>query len=349
MKFNKLLIFILIVFLKTGNVLSNNAIFDVNNIEIEKKPKTSNIVLANQAIKKGFIELTNKILIEKDIKKLQSLKFSEIKELVKYYQISNKINNSNSFEVINFNISFDKDKIHNLFYTKNISYSDITNKELFIIPILKKKDQIFIYNKNFFYDNWNEFSDTELIEFILPLENIEIIQNANLNKDNLLNLQLNNLFKEYLEKNIALVLIEQENSNDEKIYLKTKILGKEIVKNIIIKRQELTEEEFYKKTIALVKQEIINLIKLQSLIDVRAPSFLNAELIMNQKKNNLVEFRSRIKKIDSIENIYIQKLNNKSVFLKIKFLGNIEKVIRQLEIQKIFLEFENDQWSIKIT
>ena len=349
MKFKKLLIIILIVFLKTGNVLSNNAIFDVNNIEIEKKPKTSNKVLANQAIKKGFIKLTNKILIEKDIKKLQSLKLSEIKELVKYYQISNKFNKDNNFEVINFNISFDKDKVHSLFYTKNISYSDITNKELFIIPILKKKDQIFIYNKNFFYDNWNEFNDTELIEFILPLENIEIIQNVNLNKDNLLNLKLSNLFKEYLEKNIALVLIEQKNSNEEKIYLKIKISGKEIVKNIVIKRQELTEEQLYKQIITLAKQEIINLIKLQSLIDVRAPSFLNAELIMNQKKNNLVEFKSRIQKIDSIENIYIQKLNNESVFLKIKFLGNIEKVIRQLEIQKIFLEFENDQWSIKIT
>ena len=349
MKFKKLLIIILIVFLKTGNVLSNNAIFDVNNIEIEKKPKTSNKVLANQAIKKGFIKLTNKILIEKDIKKLQSLKLSEIKELVKYYQISNKFNKDNNFEVINFNISFDKDKVHNLFYKKNISYSDITNKELFIIPILKKKDQIFIYNKNFFYDNWNEFNDTELIEFILPLENIEIIQNVNLNKDNLLNLKLSNLFKEYLEKNIALVLIEQKNSNEEKIYLKIKISGKEIVKNIVIKRQELTEEQLYKQIITLAKQEIINLIKLQSLIDVRAPSFLNAELIMNQKKNNLVEFKSRIQKIDSIENIYIQKLNNESVFLKIKFLGNIEKVIRQLEIQKIFLEFENDQWSIKIT
>ena len=151
------------------------------------------------------------------------------------------------------------------------------------------------------------------------------------------------------EKNIALVLIEQKNSNEEKIYLKIKISGKEIVKNIVIKRQELTEEQLYKQIITLAKQEIINLIKLQSLIDVRAPSFLNAELIMNQKKNNLVEFKSRIQKIDSIENIYIQKLNNESVFLKIKFLGNIEKVIRQLEIQKIFLEFENDQWSIKIT
>ena len=56
-------------------------------------------------------------------------------------------------EKINFNISFDKDKIHNLFYKKGISYSEITNKELFILPILKKDNQIFIYNQNFFYDN----------------------------------------------------------------------------------------------------------------------------------------------------------------------------------------------------
>jgi hypothetical protein len=44
----------------------------------------------------------------------------------------------NEIEKINFNISFDKDKIHNLFYKKGISYSEILNKELFILPILKK-------------------------------------------------------------------------------------------------------------------------------------------------------------------------------------------------------------------
>ena len=37
MKFYKLILIILVVFLKTGNVLSNHNIFDVNNIEIEKK------------------------------------------------------------------------------------------------------------------------------------------------------------------------------------------------------------------------------------------------------------------------------------------------------------------------
>ena len=35
-------------------------------------------------------------------------------------------------------------------------YSEISDKELFILPILKK-NEIFIYNNNFFYENWNKF------------------------------------------------------------------------------------------------------------------------------------------------------------------------------------------------
>ena len=145
MKFYKLIIIIVIVFLKTGNVLSNNNVFDVNNIEIEKNGKINNKELANQAIKKGFTQLIEKILLKEDYKKLKELKFTEIKELVTYYQVSNKIKNFNKKEKISFNISFDKNKIHNLFYKLNISYSEISNKELFILPILKKNNQIFIF------------------------------------------------------------------------------------------------------------------------------------------------------------------------------------------------------------
>ena len=59
MKSYKLILIILVVFFKTGNVLSNTNIFDVNNIEIEKKIKDSNEILANLAIKKGFEELSS--------------------------------------------------------------------------------------------------------------------------------------------------------------------------------------------------------------------------------------------------------------------------------------------------
>ena len=65
---------------------------------------------------------------------------------------------------------------------------------------------------------WNEISDNQLVEFILPLENIEIIENVNLNKNNLLNLELSKLLLEYSDRNLALVLIEDSDSKQEKIF-----------------------------------------------------------------------------------------------------------------------------------
>ena len=347
MKFNKLILIILIVFLKTGNVLSNSNIFNVNNIEIEKKGKVSNEVLASQAIKKGFNALLNKILLVEDKKKLKDLKLSEIEKLVNYYQVSNKTENSKSFQKINFNISFDKDKIHDLFYKRNISYSDIINKELFILPVLKKNNQIFIYNNNYFYDEWNNTLNTDLIEFILPLENIEIIQNINFNKNNLINLDLGSLLEEYSGKNIAFVLIESTDQKEKKIYLKAEISGKSIIKKIKIKKINLTEEEYDQKIINDTKEEITNLIKSQNLIDIRTPSFLNAQLKL-KKKNSYVDLKSRIQKIDSIQNIFIQEFNNENVILKMKYLGKLDMIIKQLENEKIILKFSGDQWSIKI-
>ena len=77
MKSYKLFFIILIIFLKTGNVLSNNNIFSVNNIELTKKNFNSNQKLADQAITKGFNQLIEKILLKKDIVKLEFLTFED--------------------------------------------------------------------------------------------------------------------------------------------------------------------------------------------------------------------------------------------------------------------------------
>ncbi len=341
------IILILVIFFKTGNVFSDTNIFNVNNVEIEKKVTSSNEELAIKAIKKGFEELSYKILLEEDIVKLSQLKFSEIKELVKYYQISNNQENNISPEKINFNIAFDKEKIHDLFYKRRISYSEISDKEMYILPILKIDGRVFIFNKNYFYSKWNEVFETDLIEFILPLENIETLQNINLNKDNLLSINIKDIFKEYQNKNLTVVVIEDSNSKEEKIYFKTLISGKKIVRNISVKKLNLNKDDFYKKIIIETKKDIINLIKSQNLIDIRVPSFINAQLIID-KKNNIVNLNNRLKNIDIIENIYIQEYNNKSIFLKIKYLGKLNKIIKELEKQSIILKLSGDQWKIKI-
>ena len=64
MKLYKLL-FILIVFFKTETLFSKNNLFNVNNIQLEKKDKISNNTLADQAIKKGFNQLNFKNFIKK--------------------------------------------------------------------------------------------------------------------------------------------------------------------------------------------------------------------------------------------------------------------------------------------
>ena len=346
MKFYKLIFLILVVFLKTETLLSENNLFNVNNIQIEKKDKSTNAILANQAIKKGFNELIEKILLKEDINKLSDLNFSSIKKLVTYYQISNLPNQEKEENFVNFSVTFDKDKIHDLFYKKGISYSEISDKEIYVLPIFLKENEIFIFNQNFFYQNWNKIYKVDLVEFILPLENIEIIKKINDNKKNLINLEIDELFQEYSKKNSALLLIERNENGSKKIYIKAKIQGKNISKGFDIKKPNPDTKKNNREIIIMLKDELINLVKSKNLIDIRTPSFLNVKLNLN-KKSNLVELNSRIKNIDLIENVFVQEFNKDFMILRIKYLGKLNKIINQLEKENVKINYVNEQWVIK--
>ena len=346
MKLYKQILFILVVFFKTETLFSENNLFNVNNIELEKKDKITNNRLADQAIKKGFNQLIARILLKEDIEKLSNLKFSSIKQLVTYYQITNISNEDKKKELVNFSVTFDKNKIHNLFYKKGITYSEILDRELYILPILIQNNEIYIFNNNFFYENWNKFYKNDLIEFILPLENIEIIENINNYRANLINLNVSSLFQEYTKKNLTLVLIKNDKLGNAKIYIKSIIQDKNISKNLDLKKKDLSTDKFNELVIIETKKEMINLIKAKNVIDIRTPFFLNVKLNLD-KTNNLVKLNSRIKKIDSIEKLYVQEFNKDYINLRIKYLGNLQKIINQLKKENIDLKLINDQWVIK--
>ena len=344
MKLFKQTILILVIFLKTGNLLSDNNLFNVNNIILEKTENVSNNQLANKAIKKAFNQLLNKALLEKDISKISNLSFSNVKNLVMYYNISK--NSEIERSEVSLNVAFDKDKIHDLFYKNEISYSYITDKEFYILPILIRENDIYIFSNNYFYENWDMINKNDLIEFILPAENIEIIQNVNQSRNNLLNLKLSSLFKEHMNKNAAIVLIEKNEDKKNKVFLKARIQNKIISKSVNIKNNDKNETAVMNKIIFEVKDNLINLVKSQNLIDIRTPSFLNVKLALN-KNSNLVILNTRIRNIDLIENIFVQDFNKDYVNLKIKYLGKLEKIIFQLSEEKISLKLINDQWLIK--
>ena len=87
---NLIIIFsILIILFKTGNVLSDNNIFNVNNVEINKEFSSNKENLVNLAFKKGF-KFINRLLLEEDYKKISTTNLDQIRRLVSYYQIKNK-------------------------------------------------------------------------------------------------------------------------------------------------------------------------------------------------------------------------------------------------------------------
>ncbi len=342
----KKIFLILVVFFKTETLFSENNLFNVNNIELEKKGNISNNMLTEQAIKRGFNQLKTKILLKEDSKKLSDLKFSTIKRLVKYYQINRISDEKKKGQQLNFSVTFDKNKIHDLFLLRGISYSEISDKELYILPILIKDNEVSIFNNNFFYENWNKVYENDLIEFVLLLENIETIKKINDHKNNLIKLNLTNLFEEFLDKNLALIIIEISKTSEIKVYIKSIIQGKSISKNLDLNNQKIITNNLNKKIISEVKMELINLVKSKNLIDVGTPLFLNAKLNIN-KKSNLVKLNSRIKKIDSIENIYVQEFNKDYINLRIKYFGKLDKILIQLKKENIDLQLTNDEWVIK--
>ena len=67
------------------------------------------------------------------------------------------------------------------------------------------------------------------MEFILPQENIEIIQRINLDFNSILDVDIRTIFEEYSKKNLALILIEKNNQSDAKNFLKTYISRKLLI------------------------------------------------------------------------------------------------------------------------
>tara|TARA_X000001036_G_scaffold171184_1_gene161876 strand:- start:1231 stop:2277 length:1047 start_codon:yes stop_codon:yes gene_type:complete len=338
---------ILIILFKTETVLSDNNIFNVNNIEISKETSKNKEKLISDAFRKAYDELINRLLLEEDYKNLSRINLEQIKKLISYYQIMNEDEKKENNK-IKINVFFDKDKMHDFFYSRNILYSDIINTEVILFPLLKKNDQYFIYTKNYFYENWNEEKSDNLIQYILTNENIENIQKINFHKDNIYKIEVSDFFKEYENDNIVFANIEINKKDIAEVFLSTRIEGKKINKNLSIKnKKNLSNKKFNREIIFEINNIIKDLIKSQNLIDVRTPSFLNVEIKLN-KKSNLVEFSNRLNNIDLIDNFYVQQLNKDYVLVKIKYLGKINKIINKLKDQNINLKMIAGQWQLTI-
>ncbi len=346
MKNLKLILFILIILSKTGNVLSVESIFTVNNIQVNKNTYKNKEELINIAFKKGFQKLNSKILLEDDYIKIKNTSLRSIKNLVSHYQIvKNKDLNIQNFEVIN--IYFKRDKMYNFYSQNNIKYSDVSGKILKILPVLLLNDEIFIYDNNFFYENWldNKEKKSENFEYIFPIENLETIETIKKNKEDLQMVNLDNIFDRDTETDNLLIIIDYD-KRKTKFFLKGNISSKKIIKNLFLSENTVKKIE-YPIILEFLKKEILELVKSQNIIDIGTPSFLNVNFSLNNQ-NDLFLFQNILQEVDLVESFSVREFNNKFAYVNIKYYGKINKIKEKLKQKGLNINFTNNQWSARL-
>ena len=347
MKKLKFIFVILIILSKTGNVLCGESIFTVNNIQVNKKTFKNKEELINIAFKKGFDQLNSKILLEEDYSKIKNISLRNIKNLVSHYQIiKNKDDDNQTLSLIN--LYFKRDKMYNFYSQNNIKYSDVSGKILKILPVLLLNDEIFIYDNNFFYENWIENTKekkNENIEYVFPIENLETIEAIKKNQDNLEIVNLDNIFDKDIEKDNLLIIIDY-NKQKTKFFLKGTISSKKIIKNLTYMDKKVEKIE-YLNVLKFLKKEILELVKSQNIIDVGAPSFLNINLSL-KNQNDLFLFQNILSGVDLIENFKVKKFNNRFAYININYYGKINKIREKLIEKGLDIKFNNNEWSARL-
>jgi len=344
-----LFILSIIVFLfKTETVFSAETIYDVNNIQVSGKLNNNldNNKLIEEAFRKAFFIFINKTLLEKDIESLSKTNIQIIKDFIFTHQITSQKKSIDEEIILTVNVKFDPKKINNYLSINNISYADISEISISILPILRKENNLFIFSDNFFYNEWNKTendkknTEAQLINYNLALENAEDLFYINNNKENLELIDINKLNSLSEEKNkIFLIFTLNE---DAKVFIKAYFNEKEVIKNITLNNNSTDD---YNSLIMNVKDLINQIWKEQNLIDINTPAYL--DIIFDIKKiNDFLKFRTFLDTIDIIDNYSILEITNKYAKIRMKYKGKISNLREKFLNEKININIENNEWSL---
>ena len=163
---------------------AQSKIFKIEDIEIYE-PFNTNFnkeILINKAFSAAFKELTSSIITTKDQKKIKYTKLNEIKYLVDSFEIKDE-SFLNKKYIAKFNVNFNKKRTLGYFEKKNIFPSLKINKDFLTILIFIDNDnnQIFLYDKNPFYKNWNNNNKKFFFDVIYNPQKTNFLKEAEKN------------------------------------------------------------------------------------------------------------------------------------------------------------------------
>ena len=333
-------------FFSTANVKAKS--FQVKEIEISEPFKDmfdKNSVI-DKGFQKAFKKLISLLVKSNDVIKIDNVQLNEIKSMIESFTIQEE-KFIDQIYYLKLGVNFDKRKIYSYLEKLNIFPSQIKSETFLFIPLIinENTDSVIIFNSNPIYDLWNVEKSNNLINFLLPTEDLEDFNLIKKNIDNIEKYNFEQIIKKYF-LDYSIISIIFKNNNNINVLSKIKIKDKEIILNNTFKNLDLENKKdlinFIKKLKIIYEDlwkkenEINTSIKLPLLIKID-----NKNLGISSKIENI------FKEIDLISFYSIKNFDKDYIYYEIIFNGTPQNFIKIMNDKNYNFDTQNKIWELK--
>ena len=220
-------------------------------------------------------------------------------------------------------------KIKEFLVLKNISFSQPKKIKAIFFPVLFAKDEVLSFNENFFYQNWlKNDNKNELIDFILPIEDLDDFSKIQKAKDEIEKIDISGIIKKYDQKNYVFVFMYYKN-NVITMHIKSNLNEEKISKNTFYKINNIKSEDEMNMILNDLKIKIIDIWKESNFVNLLMPLSISIKFKHSDIKN-LNNLKKVLHEIGLIENYYLEEFDIENSIFKIYYFGNPKKLSSEL-------------------
>ena len=309
---------------------SEENIFVVDKVKVEGKVDInySRNKYINKAFTESFEILMSKILVSSDLDKIKNIKLNKIKDLINSFQIIEEKYVKGKHEAT-FKIFYNERKIKNFLANKNISFSQPREIPAIFYPVLFVNDEVQSFSENFFYNKWQEIEiKNELIDFILPLEDLDDLSKIQEMRNKIEELNVTGIVNRYNSENYVFLFMYYKNKK-LKTHIKLNFDNNKISQNITYEINNIKNEDKLSFILKDLKIKITDIWKEMNYLNLLMPLSITVKF-KHSNIQDLDKLKNVLKKIKIIDNYTLEKFNIDNSFFKIYYYGNPKRLSSEL-------------------
>jgi hypothetical protein len=323
--------------------------FKVSDIEIsstfELNFKKNRVI--DDGFQSAFSNLLSMITTSGDRGRIKKITIEELKIMIDSFTISDEKFINNKY-FANLETTFNKKKVLSFLEKKNIFPSIAIKNKVLLLPILVdiETDNIYLFNNNIFYKKWNNVrKNYQLLEYLLPSEDLEDLKNIQEMSYSIETYDFINLITKYDLKDYIILIIYKNKSN-VKILSKINLNNSLRIDNQRYSNINLNNEEDLNKILKNLKNIYEDQWKKINEINTSIKLPLTISIDSNNYKK-IINLELALKNIDLISNFYILRLNNKHTLYRIIYNGSPKTFFSDMNKRNFELIMKNNVWTIK--